>query len=62
MVYVLIIAISVSFGVLLHAMAKRRGGNPVLWGSLGASLWFLPIPFLLMMRCRASKDPGSSAS
>ena len=61
MVYVLIIAISAGFGVLLHAVARRRGCNPVLWGSLGAGFWFLPIPFLLMFRCHATKDPDGAA-
>ncbi len=55
MIYVLIAAISLGFGFLLHSMAKRRNCNPILWGGLGASFWFLPIPFLLMFKCQKKR-------
>jgi hypothetical protein len=36
--------------VACHAIAKRRGGNPVFWGVMGLLLGPLAIPFALLAR------------
>ncbi len=54
--YVLVIAVLLCFGVLLHGMARHRDRNGLLWSSLGASLWFLPIPLLLLIGRRETKN------
>lgn len=50
------VPIVVLAGVLLgsilacHALAKRRGSNPVFWGVMGAVFGPLAIPFVLMSK------------
>ncbi len=61
MVFILIVIVSLGFGLLLHTLAKNWGCNPILWGSLGASFWFLPIPFLLLSRNRALRNASRNA-
>jgi hypothetical protein len=36
--------------VACHAIAKRRGGNPVFWGVMGLLFGPLAIPFALLAR------------
>lgn len=57
----IIVAISLTFWRLLRSMAKHRGCNPILWASMGASFWFLPIPFLLLCGLRSANEPGRTA-
>ena len=33
-----------------HAIAKRRGGNPVFWGAMGLLFGPLALPFALLAR------------
>ena len=35
-----------------HSIAKRRGGNPVFWGVMGALFGPLAIPFAFMSKPR----------
>lgn len=39
--------------VACHSIAKRRGGNPVFWGLMGALFGPLAIPFAFMSGSKA---------
>jgi len=43
-----LIAVSIGFGMLLYAMAQRRGNNPVIWAVLGFAFGPLAMPFLYL--------------
>jgi len=36
--------------IVCHMIAKKRGGNPVFWGIMGALFGPLAIPFSLMSK------------
>ena len=38
--------------VICHALAKKRGANPVFWGVMGAIFGPLAIPFVFMAKPR----------
>jgi hypothetical protein len=38
--------------VACHAIAKRRGGNPVFWGVMGLLFGPLAIPFAVLARAK----------
>lgn len=40
--------------VVCHAIAKRKGRNPVFWGLMGALLGPLAIPFVLALKGSAA--------
>lgn len=48
-VIALVVAASIIF---CHAIAKRRGANPVFWGVMGAIFGPLAIPFVFMSKKR----------
>ena len=50
-VMIVTIAIVVVFSIsiiLCHIIAKKRGGNPVLWGVMGTVFGPFAIPFVIM--------------
>ncbi len=47
---VLIALVLLASVVACHAIAKRRGGNPVFWGVMGLLFGPLAIPFALLAR------------
>jgi dipeptide/tripeptide permease len=55
-IIMLLIAILVAVGS--HRLARRRGCNPVFWGTLGFMLGPLALPFLLFMPDRRSEREG----
>ena len=44
----IILLICISSAIYCHTEAKRRGLSPVLWGTLGAVVGPLAIPFLFL--------------
>ena len=39
--------------VICHAIAKKRGANPVFWGVMGAIFGPLAIPFVFMAKANS---------
>lgn len=51
MISIVVIALVFLASVLsCHSIAKRRGGNPIFWGVMGALFGPLAIPFAFMSK------------
>ena len=51
MLPILVVVVLVSI-VACHVIAKRRGGNPVFWGLMGAVFGPFAIPFAFLAKPR----------
>lgn len=45
--------------VICHVVAKRRGANPVFWGTMAALFGPFAIPFVFMAKPRKVEQPES---
>lgn len=58
MMYVILLLVLLVSVASCHEIARRRSGNPVFWGVMGAVFGPIAIPFAFL----AKPKPGATAS
>ena len=54
MIYAVVL-VAVVCAVICHAVAKKRGANPVFWGIMGAVFGPFAIPFVYFAKTKSGR-------